>query len=268
LTRLASLGSGSRGNGTLVDIAGELFLVDCGFTLKQTEARLARLDVKAADISAVLVTHEHSDHLSGVAALAHKYALPVYATHGTLNSRAAARGSLVGRVIDANSPINIGAVTVMPVVVPHDAREPVQFVFESETTRVGVISDLGHVTPHVIEHYQSLDLLMMESNYDREMLIRGRYPESVKRRINGNHGHLSNEQAAGFLSDVQHPDLKVVVGHVSEENNHPDLLNETFAGYRNGLNSLEFASQSDGVHWLLADEDLPRTRSVSQAAGS
>lgn len=268
MTRLASLGSGSRGNGTLVDIAGQIFLVDCGFTLKQTEVRLARLDVKAADISAVLVTHEHSDHLSGVAALAHKYALPVYATHGTLNSRAAAKGSLVGGVIDANSPINIGTVTVTPVVVPHDAREPVQFVFESEARRVGVISDLGHVTPHVIDHYQSLDLLMMESNYDREMLIRGRYPENVKRRIVGNHGHLSNEQAAGFLDQVQHPDLKVVVGHVSEENNHPDLLNETFVGFQSGLRSLEFATQSDGADWLLADDDLPGTGSVSQAAGS
>jgi phosphoribosyl 1,2-cyclic phosphodiesterase len=253
LIRLASLGSGSRGNGTLVDIGNELLLIDCGFTVKQTEARLSRLDLKAADITAVLVTHEHSDHMSGVAALAHKYALPVYASYGTLNSPAAARTSLVGRVIDAHASVQIGAVTVQPVVVPHDAREPIQFVFQHGSERVGVLSDLGHVTPHVIEHYQQLDLLLMESNHDREMLQRGRYPYSVKQRILGDHGHLSNEQAAQFLSQIIHPALKVVVGHVSEENNHPDLLQQTFAGYHNQVDHLEFATQSEGASWLVSD---------------
>jgi len=250
LTRLASLGSGSRGNGTLIQLGSELFLVDCGFTLKQTEARLERLELKAADISAVLVTHEHSDHMSGVAALAHKYALPVYATYGTLNCAAAARGSLIGRTIDAHMPIRIGDVTVQPVVVPHDAREPVQFVFHHGDTRIGVISDLGHVTPHVVEHYQALDLLLMESNHDREMLLRGRYPQSVKQRIAGNLGHLSNEQAADFLSQVAHRELKVVIGHVSEENNHQDLLQRTFSGFHNMLSHLDYATQTDGASWL------------------
>jgi len=265
LTRLASLGSGSRGNGTLVHIGNELFLVDCGFTLKQTETRLARLDVKPGEISAVLVTHEHSDHISGVAAFAHKYALPVYASYGTLHSKAARKGSLVGRVIDAHSPVQVGEVEVIPVVVPHDAREPMQFVFRHEQLRVGVISDLGHVTSHVISHFQSLNLLLMESNHDRDMLQRGRYPESVKRRIMGRFGHLSNEQAAQFLAEIAHPDLQVVVGHVSEENNHQDLLQETFAGFHNAVRHLEFATQHDGADWIIADQAATPYRAVSQA---
>ena len=266
MIRLASLGSGSRGNGTLVHIANEVFLVDCGFSLKQTEARLARLNIRPGDLSAVLVTHEHSDHIAGVAALAHKYAVPVYATYGTLNSKAARKGSLVGHVINAHATVRIGEVNIMPVVVPHDAREPVQFVFQVDGYRVGVISDLGHVTPHVIEHYQTLDLLLMESNHDREMLLRGRYPESVKQRIIGRLGHLSNQQAASFLAEVAHPGLQVVVGHVSEENNHPDLLEETFAGFHNSVAHLSFATQDEGVDWLSVLESVGITDAVS--AGS
>lgn len=264
MTRLASLGSGSRGNGTLVHIGNELFLVDCGFTLKQTEIRLARLGVKPAEISAVLVTHEHSDHLSGVAALAHKYALPVYTSYGTLHSKAARKGSLVGRVLEAHTSVQVGEVEVIPVVVPHDAREPVQFVFQHDNLRIGVISDLGHITPHVTKHYQALDLLLMEANHDREMLQRGRYPESVKRRIMGRFGHLSNEQAAQFLTEISHPDLQVVIGHVSEENNHPDLLQESFAGFHNEVRQLQFASQDDGADWIIADQSVTSERVLSQ----
>jgi len=250
LTRIASLGSGSRGNGTLVEIGGELILVDCGFTLRQTETRLARLHVRPGEISAVLVTHEHADHLNGVAALAHKYAIPVFATYGTLNSRAARQSSLVGRTIDAHDPFTVGSVSVQPVMVPHDAREPTQFVFQHDGVRVGVISDLGHVTPYVLEQYGQLDLLLMESNHDREMLLRGRYPESVKRRIASKLGHLSNQQAGAFLDEVAHPRLKVVVGHVSEENNHEDLLAETFEPLRGRVSELSFATQDDGARWV------------------
>lgn len=257
MTRLASLGSGSRGNGTLVEIGGELVLVDCGFTLKQTEARLARLGLLPAQLSAVLVTHEHSDHMQGVAALAHRYAIPVYASYGTLNARAARQASVVGTVIDSHAAFAIGAVSVQPVVVPHDAREPTQFVFSHGGQRVGVISDLGHVTPYVVEQFQELDLLLMESNHDREMLLRGRYPESVKRRIAGKLGHLSNEQAAGFLEAVCHDRLQVVVGHVSEENNHEDLLAAAFEALAPRVSSLSFATQEEGADWLsFADDPL------------
>jgi phosphoribosyl 1,2-cyclic phosphodiesterase len=251
LTAFASLGSGSRGNGTLVEIGGELILVDCGFTLKQAESRLRRMAVGPGDLSAIVVTHEHSDHAGGVAALSHKYAIPVYASYGTLN---AARTELLGCAINTHNVFNVGEVAVVPVIVPHDAKEPTQFVFEHCGVRIGVISDLGHITPFVAEQYQRCQGLMMEANHDPQMLLRGRYPERVKRRIAGNLGHLSNDQAAGFLDVVGHPGLRVVIGHVSEENNHPDLLDETFARFRNEVQHLDFATQDDGMDWVQVSD--------------
>ncbi len=248
MTRFASLGSGSRGNGTVVEIGDEKILVDCGFTLKQAEARLARIDLKPADLTAILVTHEHSDHIGGVGALAYKYAIPVFASYGTLES-ARSNASVVGNAISAHNPFQVGEVEVTPVVVPHDAREPTQFVFRHQDCSVGVVSDLGCVTPFVVEQFSGLDGLLMESNYDLNMLANGRYPERVKRRIAGDLGHLSNEQAALFLERIAHEELTVVIGHVSEENNHSELLDEAFRPHQQAVGSLIFATQDDGAGW-------------------
>lgn len=253
MTAFASLGSGSKGNGTLVRIGDEYILVDCGFSVKQAEARLGKLGVAPGDLSAILVTHEHSDHSGGVAALAYKYAVPVFASYGTLK---ALGSKLVGSAIDSHTSFAIGEVNVIPVIVPHDTREPIQFVFEHRGVRVGVLSDLGQITPHVTEHYRGCHGLLMEANHDREMLMRGRYPERVKRRIASNLGHLSNEQAAAFLEAIANPSLQVVVGHVSEENNHQDLLDACFAPLRAKVRELQFANQRDGVAWVeIAEVD-------------
>ncbi len=254
MSGFASLGSGSRGNGTLVDLGGELILVDCGFPLKQTERRLARLDVAPGDISAILVTHEHSDHCAGVAALAHRYRIPVHASYGTLK---AVREQIHGTVFDSHGPFAIGAVTVHPVIVPHDAREPTQFCFEHDGVRLGVVSDLGHVTPHVCEQYAGCQGLMMESNHDLPMLLGGSYPEPLKRRVAGRLGHLSNTQAADLLNKVAHPDLHVVIGHVSEQNNHPDCLDATFSPFREQVRQLQFATQNEGFGWIDVDTQTP-----------
>jgi len=256
LNRFASLGSGSRGNGTVVEIGGESILVDCGFTLKQAESRLNGLGLRPADLSAILVTHEHSDHIGGVGALAYKYAVPVFASYGTLQS-ARKRAAGIGNALNARAAFQIGEVEVQPVVVPHDAREPTQFVFRHETVAIGVVSDLGCVTPFVIEQFSDLNGLLMESNYDFNMLAKGRYPERVKRRIASDLGHLSNEQAAEFLAAVAHPELTVVVGHVSEENNHPDLLEDAFRSQRPRVRSLAFATQDEGAAWQEIGDLLP-----------
>lgn len=266
MNRFASLGSGSRGNGTVVEIGGERLLVDCGFTLKQAEARLARIGLKPADLSAILVTHEHSDHVGGVGALAYKYAIPTFASFGTLES-ASRNASLIGSAINAHTSFAIGAVEVQPVVVPHDAREPTQFVFRHAGVAIGVISDLGCVTPFVVEQYRNLDGLLMESNYDLSMLLRGRYPERVKRRIAGDLGHLGNDQAAAFLSSVANPALRVVVGHVSEENNHPDLLAETFADHAERVAELTFATQDRGANWHVIESRPIGSEASAQSVG-
>ena len=264
MTGFASLGSGSRGNGTLVEIGGELILVDCGFTLKQAERRMARLGVRPGDLSAILVTHEHSDHSSGVAALAHEYVIPVYASFGTLKGTG---WRVRGEVFDSHRPFRIGAVSVNPVIVPHDAREPTQFTFEHGNVRLGVVSDLGHVTPFVCQQFSNCQGLLMESNYDVPMLLGGRYPESLKRRIVSNLGHLSNHQAAAFLGQVAHPGLQVVVGHVSEHNNHPELLEAAFEPFRERVADLTFATQSRGVDWIDIGAGDP-TAGAAGAAGA
>ena len=247
MTRFASLGSGSRGNGTLIELGDTRLLVDCGFTLKQAEERLRRLDVRPGDLTAMLVTHEHADHIGGVAALAHRYCIPVHASWGTLR---AAAGRLIGTAFDSHASFRIGDIEVTPVIVPHDAREPTQFIFSHGAVRLGVVSDLGHATPFVIEQFTGLSGLLLESNYDSEMLWRGRYPEMIKRRIDSPLGHLSNAQSAGLLAAIAHPDLDVVIGHVSEQNNHPDLLAETFESLRARVAQLKFATQDEGIHWI------------------
>ena len=247
---LASLGSGSKGNATLVRLGGELILVDCGFSTREVVRRMAPLGVAPGDLSAILVTHEHTDHVRGVQSLAHRYQIPVYASHGTLK---AMQFALSATPINAHGRFAVGAVQVRPVAVPHDAREPTQFVFEADGHRVGVLSDLGHVTPHVVSSYRDCDLLMMESNHDADMLQAGGYPPSLKRRVGGNLGHLSNTQAADLLAQVGHAGSQVVIGHVSEQNNAPELLERTFAGLRGKVASLVIADQASGVAWQGKD---------------
>lgn len=242
----ASLGSGSRGNGTLVALGGSLFLIDCGFPLKQTEARLLRLGVRPGDLTAILVTHEHSDHASGVPDLAHKYGLPVHASYGTFK---AFGNELIGHAVHGDQRFDVNGVAVTPVIVPHDAREPTQFVLRHEGFKIGVLTDLGCVTPHVVEQYSGCSGLFMESNHDREMLMRSRYPQRLKQRIANDLGHLSNDQARDLLAALAHPSLDVVVGHISAENNHADLLGRTFSPFEAIVSSLNFATQHEGIDW-------------------
>ncbi|MCZ6888222.1 MAG: MBL fold metallo-hydrolase [Gammaproteobacteria bacterium] len=247
--RLASLGSGSRGNGTLLAFENTYVLVDCGFPLKQTWARLARLGVEPQALSAILVTHEHSDHASGVVALGQRFKIPVYLSHGSLHC---IRGlDDLARPFNAGDVMMINDVEVRAVAVPHDAREPTQFVFRWGRHQVGILTDIGHITPHVTSSYGACTGLFMESNHDRGMLMRGAYPERLKRRIAGDFGHLSNEQAAAFLDSVVHDALThVVVGHVSEQNNSKDRLEHVFARFAARIPSFSYATQDDGIGWL------------------
>ena len=255
----ASIGSGSRGNGTVVSVGEKIFLVDCGFTLKQTERRLARLGLSGGDLDAILVSHEHADHISGVAALSHKYNIAVYASYGTLKYDL--RGASC-QPFDSDMKFEIEGVQVNPVCVPHDAREPTQFVFSDGVETIGVLSDLGCVTHHVVQQYQSCTHLLVESNHDRTMLAQGGYPARLKSRVGADYGHLSNEQAYDLVDRLAHPGLKVVIGHVSEQNNCPDILSETFLPLHNRLDSLSVATQADGFGWI---GNQPLTRQISFA---
>jgi phosphoribosyl 1,2-cyclic phosphodiesterase len=247
---LASLGSGSRGNGTVISLGGVRVLVDCGFTLKQTRLRLARLGLVPEDLCAVLVTHEHSDHVQGVAPLARQYRLPVYLSHGT---RRGINGwdDLDVRPFSGDEAFDVEGVRVIPVPVPHDAREPTQFVLEGAGARLGVLTDLGHVTPHVENAYRHCDALLVEANHDREMLWGGDYPAHLKRRIASSRGHLSNDQTVALLQEIGSASMRhVIVGHISEQNNSAARISDAFAPLTARLPNLSFATQQDGSGWI------------------
>ncbi|HEC19399.1 MAG TPA: MBL fold metallo-hydrolase [Gammaproteobacteria bacterium] len=248
--RFASLGSGSRGNATLVQHNGTCLLVDCGFSVKETEARLARLDITVEAIDAVLVTHEHGDHINGVGALARKYDLPVWATGGTF---AADRlGERVSRQrICSHSVFSIGDIEVHPYPVPHDAREPCQFVFGNGDKRLGLLTDVGSRTPHLEEQLSACDALILECNHDVDLLANGQYPASLKQRVGGDHGHLSNGQAADILQRIDTSKLTHLVAvHLSEKHNTPALAQSALAHALGCAHDwITVADQQTGFAW-------------------
>jgi len=242
--RFASLGSGSKGNATLIQAGDTLLLVDCGFAKSEFVRRMADRRLLPTDVDAVLVTHEHG-------AIARGWNIPVYLTHGT-----AASGRL-GDVprsvfIQPGQRFAIGDIEVSAVAVPHDAREPVQFVFDAAGLRLGVLTDLGSITPHVVSQYGGCDAMLLEFNHCRELLRRGPYPPALKRRVGGDWGHLNNEQAAGFLEATDTSRLNtLVVGHISEQNNARARAAEALADCASVCEAtVVYAEQGLGFEWI------------------
>ena len=250
--RFASLGSGSQGNALIVDAGETKVLVDCGFSTRMATARLTRLATAPDDLTAILVTHEHGDHVAGVFAFARRHQLTVYLTHGT--HAAAARGQASFpecRVIDGHTPFAIGGLEVLPFPVPHDAREPVQYVFGDGAHRLGVLTDTGSITPHIVEVLGACDALVLECNHDRMMLAGSRYPTVLKQRIAGRFGHLENEQAAALLRQVDTRRLQhLVAAHLSQENNRPQLAARSLASALGCAEDwIGVADQEGGFGW-------------------
>ncbi len=250
----ASMGSGSQGNGTLLCFDSTRLLIDCGFTLKQTLLRLLRLGLAPEDLSAVLVTHEHSDHINGVLPLARRYGLPVYLSHGTKVGLRGDTKDIDLRPLPAGAEFYVGDVHVMAVPVPHDAREPIQFVAQSQGRRIGVLTDIGHITDRVQAAYAGCQGLLVESNHDLEMLRNGPYPPRLQRRVGGNYGHLNNEQALAFVQALAPAaGSRVLIGHISEKNNCPALLTRLYEPLRTSLPLLAMATQTGGSDWVALD---------------
>lgn len=250
--RFTSLGSGSGGNALVVCSRESCLMVDCGFSLREIERRLASRGIDARDLDGVLVTHEHGDHAGGVAAVARRYGLRVYATAGTI--KAAGLEGLDLGVLVPECAERIGDVEVMPVTVPHDAREPSQFVLEQGGRRLGVLTDLGSLSNLVREHYRACDALVLECNHDDEMLALGPYPYPLKRRVGGAWGHLSNAQAAEFVAGLELSALQhLVAAHLSEQNNRPDKAREALAPLLRADNNLLVADQLGGFDWLTVE---------------
>ena len=229
--RFASLGSGSEGNGLLVEVGATRVLIDCGFHVRDTIARLARIGVAPETVTAIIVTHEHSDHIDGVAPFAARFGTPVWLTFGTL-AAVAERFALLPRVygFDSHDVFAIDDIEVRPFPVPHDAREPVQFVCSDGCWRLGVLTDLGVSTAYVEASLSGCDALVLECNHDLDMLANGDYSFPLKRRIAGKFGHLDNGAAAGLLARIDSSRLKhLIAAHLSEQNNLPELARTALA---------------------------------------
>jgi phosphoribosyl 1,2-cyclic phosphodiesterase len=251
--RFASLGSGSRGNALLVEAGATLVLVDCGFSIRQCEARLARLAVDPGTLSGIVVTHEHADHSAGVFKLAEKYCLPIWLTGGTLSAvEHLCRPVNTIRSIDDCRQFSIGDLEFFPFPVSHDAREPVQFVVANGVRRLGVLTDVGCSTPHIVAMLSGCNGLFLECNHDAGMLARnGSYPAVLKRRISGRLGHLENAAAAKLLAQLDLSCLQhVVAAHLSAQNNTPWLAATALAEVLGcDAGELGVATQNEGSDW-------------------
>jgi phosphoribosyl 1,2-cyclic phosphodiesterase len=220
--------------------------------LNDVTARLSRFGVAPASLAAIIVTHEHGDHGDGVARLASRNDLPVYITHGTLAELRAEGHALPGAVlIDTATPFGIGAIEVRPYPVPHDAREPVQFVLSDGAATLGVLTDAGRPTPHITRALSGVAALVLECNHDLDMLMNGAYPPSLKNRVAGPMGHLANSAAAELLQAMDCTRLQhVIAAHLSEKNNTPELARAALAGALNCEEEwIGVATQEEGFGW-------------------
>ena len=228
--RFAPLFSGSSGNAIYVGCGDTHILVDAGLSGTKITHELGKIGLHPGQLSAILVTHEHTDHTHGVGILARKFHLPVYATPGTWEGMAAKIGSVEGNlrcVIEAEQDFYLGGMNIMPFATPHDANQPVGFRFESGGARFAIATDLGCVKKGWLNHVRGADAVLLESNYDPGMLQAGSYPYELKRRILGNKGHLCNDDAGSCALDLANAGARhIVLGHLSKENNFPELARQ------------------------------------------
>lgn len=256
--RFASLGSGSSGNSMVIEQASTRLLLDCGFSVKETIARLTRLGLEPEQITGVLVTHEHDDHAKGAFKLAEKLNVPVWLSHGTrvMTERYLPKSATVKiNVLDSHIPFAIGDIQITPFPVPHDAREPTQFTFSDGQHKLGVLTDVGGTTPHIEEMLNGCDALVLECNHDVTMLEKGPYNYALKKRVGGCLGHLDNDSAAKLLAKLDNSKLKhIVAAHLSVKNNTQALAKQALSRVLNcEVDWVGVATQTHGFDWRACD---------------
>lgn len=257
--RFCSLGSGSGGNATLIE-AGRgtrptRLLLDCGFPLRELARRLGTRGLACEDLSAVFLSHEHVDHVGCALALAHRHRLPLWMSRGTWH--AIGSPDLGDRLHFARDgePISVGDLLIEPYTVPHDAREPLQIRIGDGERRLGMLTDAGRITPHLVDRLRDCDALLLECNHDRELLAASAYPAALRARIDGPLGHLSNQAAGELLAALLHGGLQhVVAAHLSERNNRPELaLDGLTAACCGAAPPISVADQAAGMTWVDLD---------------
>lgn len=254
--RFRSLVSGSSANATLVESvhAGRVFraLIDCGLNMRQLEKHLAQESLSASMLDAVFVTHEHSDHVGCCFEIGRKWQVPVWTSRGTYEGAGSPEMNGHLRIIRDGETFGWGAMVVTPFTVPHDAREPLQLSICQGEQKLTLLTDLGHVTDHVLSSVEGSHSIVIESNHDPQLLRQSKYPAFLKRRIAGSHGHLPNNVAGQILSQVYHSGLQhVVAAHLSRQNNQPELARSTLAqalGWE--ASRVHVATQEAGCAWI------------------
>lgn len=257
MIRFKSLGSGSSGNAAVVqgrDLAGTTHvLVDCGLGIRVLDKRLGQAGMLAEQIDAIFITHEHGDHIGCARQLAWRERIPVYMSEGTYRSLGEPDFGGLLRIARDGEPIAVGCLQLQPFTVPHDAREPLQLTCTDGDSALGVLTDLGHATPHVLQRLAGCTTLLLECNHDRELLAGGSYPPFLKRRVGGPWGHLCNEDAAEIARAILPRGLRqVVAAHLSEQNNRPELARAALEGALGSAAEIHVADGPSGSHWLAA----------------
>ncbi len=249
--RFASLGSGSAGNALLAESGNTLVLVDCGFGLRETIARMARLGVQPDQLSGIIVTHEHDDHVGGAFKLSAKYQIPLYMTYGTFAAVGPVSQTILSGIIDGHNPFNIGSLEMHPYPVPHDAREPVQYVLTDGARKLGILTDAGSSTAHIESMLTGCDALVLECNHDRDLLMGSDYPKLLKQRVGGRFGHLDNQASSVLLSKLDQSRLQhVIAAHLSARNNRPELARAALSMAMNCQEEwIGVADQAAGLDW-------------------
>jgi phosphoribosyl 1,2-cyclic phosphodiesterase len=250
--RFASLGSGSEGNALVVQAGTSTVMIDCGFGIRETVRRCARLGLAPEAIDAIVITHEHSDHVGGAPRFARRFAIPVWLTFGTLSATESRWDGCTLRGFDSNDAFLVGDLEVQPFPVPHDAREPAQMTVSDGIRKLGVLTDVGETTPHIEVALAACDALFLEANHCEDLLRKSNYPPSLKARIAGRYGHLSNRASADLLRRVAGSRLqRVVAAHLSRQNNRAALAQAALAASLGAaLDDIFVATQDDGIGWV------------------
>ena len=254
--QFASLGSGSAGNSFVVKQNKSLLMVDCGFAIQDIVSRLERLNETPENLSGILLTHEHEDHVKGAFKFANKFNIPIWLSYGTYKmceKHIIKSYEIDLNMIDSHNTFAIQDFLVEPFPVPHDAREPTQFTLSNGNHKLGILTDTGSSTPHIEKVLQNLDALIIEFNHDLNLLESSEYSYSLKKRISGKLGHLDNQTAADILGKIQFKKLKhLVAAHLSEKNNTEDLVKEAIVEkIECDRDWIKIATQAEGTSWQV-----------------